>query len=372
MAGGGKQTTTSELKLPEWLSKGAEDTFGKAQIAAEQNPIRAYVGQIAPGSNANLDSASAVARDGQGAGMGDLNAARRLTAMASMGSTPRVSSEDWNGGAAARYMNPYQDAVQGRTLDEMARRNRGEVASIGDAARGSRAFGGTRHAVLEAETRSGQNRNMLDFLAESNQAGYNDAYGRFATDRSSRQGAEATNASLTQGDFMRMMQGGGQMAGIGTTAAGMRSSSIEDLLRTGGVQQNTERGQMDAEYDEFLRMQDAPMQRYMQLMGMLSGAPSDRSETSTSRRSNSALNTILGVGTAAASIFSDRRLKRRVVRIGQLAGLPLYSYRYLWSNSPQMGFMADEVAKVMPQAVRRIFGFDTVDYGMVLGKEATS
>jgi hypothetical protein len=372
MAGGGKQVTNSELRLPEWLNQGAQDTFRGATAAAAANPITQYTGQMAPGSNANLEGASGVARQGQGAGMGDLNAARMLTAGAATGSTPRVSTQDWSGQAAQSYMNPYRDAVQGRTLNEMSRQNQRQIAEVGDSAQGSRAYGGLRHAVLEGETRAGQNRNMMDYLAQSNMQGYDDAYGRFAADRSSRQGAESTNASLTQGDFMRMMQGGGQMAGIGSTAAGLRSSSVDDLLRTGLTEQNTQGGQLDADYQEFLRMQDAPMQRYQQLMGMLSGAPTNRSETSTTRKKNGLLESALGIGSLGVAALSDSRLKRDVRLEGSVGELPLYSYRYAWDKDRSLGFMADDVARIAPEAVSSVFGFNAVDYGKLMGKEAVS
>lgn len=50
--------------------------------------------------------------------------------------------------------------------------------------------------------------------------------------------------------------------------------------------------------------------------------------------------------------FSDRRLKTDIKRVGTLDnGLSVYSYRYLDSDMPQIGLMADEVEKVHPEAV---------------------
>lgn len=72
------------------------------------------------------------------------------------------------------------------------------------------------------------------------------------------------------------------------------------------------------------------------------------------------------VGSAVGGKVSDRRLKREIEPIGELRGLPLYSYKYIWSDEPQIGFMADEVEKVMPEAVGNVGGYKTVDYGMVL------
>jgi hypothetical protein len=62
---------------------------------------------------------------------------------------------------------------------------------------------------------------------------------------------------------------------------------------------------------------------------------------------------------------SDARLKRDIVKVGRLAnGLPLYRYRYLWSDTEFVGVMAQEVALLMPEAVARgDDGYLRVDYG---------
>jgi hypothetical protein len=52
------------------------------------------------------------------------------------------------------------------------------------------------------------------------------------------------------------------------------------------------------------------------------------------------------------------------VKVGRLAsGVPLYRYRYLWSDTEFVGVMAQEVAEVVPEAVARgSDGFLRVDY----------
>lgn len=71
-----------------------------------------------------------------------------------------------------------------------------------------------------------------------------------------------------------------------------------------------------------------------------------------------------GAGSVAAAL-SDRRLKRDVVKVGELAsGLGLYLFRYLWSPVLHLGVMAQEVLKVKPDAVIHLpSGFMAVDYG---------
>lgn len=70
-------------------------------------------------------------------------------------------------------------------------------------------------------------------------------------------------------------------------------------------------------------------------------------------------------GGILSSLFSDRRLKEDIVRVGTLDnGLPVYSYRYKDDVAMQIGLMADEVEQVHPEAVfTHPNGFKMVDYG---------
>ena len=70
---------------------------------------------------------------------------------------------------------------------------------------------------------------------------------------------------------------------------------------------------------------------------------------------------------------SDRAVKENITRIGEHPlGIGLYlfdykpSFRDAWGHGRQFGVMADEVERVMPEAVRmNSDGFRTVDYAML-------
>ena len=66
--------------------------------------------------------------------------------------------------------------------------------------------------------------------------------------------------------------------------------------------------------------------------------------------------------------MSDRRLKKNIVDIGvKLAnGLKLYAFDYVFGGPRQVGVMADEVEKVMPQAVMNVSGYGAVNYTAIL------
>jgi len=75
---------------------------------------------------------------------------------------------------------------------------------------------------------------------------------------------------------------------------------------------------------------------------------------------------LMGLGGAAITKYSDRRLKTNIKKIGEMAnGLALYAYDYIWGEH-DIGVMADEVEKVMPKAVITMQnGFKAVNYTML-------
>ncbi len=63
-------------------------------------------------------------------------------------------------------------------------------------------------------------------------------------------------------------------------------------------------------------------------------------------------------------VVSDIRLKRDIAALSQYAaGINLYRFRYLWSDTVHVGVMAQEVAAARPDAVRQgADGYLRVDY----------
>jgi hypothetical protein len=71
-------------------------------------------------------------------------------------------------------------------------------------------------------------------------------------------------------------------------------------------------------------------------------------------------------GGAGALALSDIRMKENIIRIGTRSdGLNVYSFDYKGGAKGQVGFMAQEVEGVYPEAVKTISGVKHVDYGKV-------
>lgn len=226
-----------------------------------------------------------------------------------------------------------------------------------------------------ANTAAGANADRMQQSGQFNAAAMNDI-GVGNADRAFS--ASQTNATL-QGQMLdRLLASGQQFGNIGTAGSNLSTQDIMNLLKTGGISQDTSQADLDAAYNEFLRMQDAPMDRYRDLASILSGTPRNVSTTSTGstngtqKTSGSMLDTLLGVGQLGVAAFSDRRLKRDVALVDRApSGLGLYRYSYVWDGQdepPRLGVMADEVADLSPHALGPVLhGFQTVDYAKLQG-----
>jgi len=82
---------------------------------------------------------------------------------------------------------------------------------------------------------------------------------------------------------------------------------------------------------------------------------------------NSLMGGLFGLGAAGITKFSDERLKTDIVPLRYDGALPVYSFRYLWDQpgTERVGYMAQDVLKVKPEAVLEIGGFYAVDYGQL-------
>jgi hypothetical protein len=169
-------------------------------------------------------------------------------------------------------------------------------------------------------------------------------------------GAQAGyNGFLQQAGFAPAMR---QMAqattGQGAASGLLRSGTTANRLQTRGTELNSQM------FNNYLSQLSNLSGLGLQAGGLVANA----GQRSTGGRPSTAGSIASAVG-GIASIFSDRRLKRDIVKIGEEAdGLGIYEFRYLTSIKRVVGVMADEIAKLRPHALGpKIEGYATVNYG---------
>lgn len=99
-----------------------------------------------------------------------------------------------------------------------------------------------------------------------------------------------------------------------------------------------------------------------------SGAAKDQFSAAMDKQSakNAATSQALGGAASIAMMFSDRATKvplRCIARDPR--GFGIWEFRYIGERMPRIGVIAQEVRRVMPQAVHNVRGVLRVDYGML-------
>ncbi|WP_203309762.1 tail fiber domain-containing protein [Sphingomonas beigongshangi] len=188
-----------------------------------------------------------------------------------------------------------------------------------------------------------------------------------------------TNASVT--DSVNSAIGSRGLAGGSAQTQLLASQLAKNESNLRYTDYNNERSRMDSAVGNAAGLSSAGNQGIATLLAYLTGTaqlPQSvasqyangvgglwGNSTTTTQSKSPGLSDVVGLGLTAASLFSDRRLKRNVRRVGTRAdGLGIYEYRYLWGGPVRRGVMADEVATIAPHALAApVNGFARVDYG---------
>ena len=263
-------TTTTIGGIPEWMEDYAKKTMASGQQLAE-TPYSAYGGQQLAGftapqtQSANLVQSNVgagqaaltgsvglvgeqakyarqgiaqagagtplfgqgVQMTGQGAGLTNeaATAARGApsqfnTMMPGLAAQYQSSAQGYNPKSVDAFMNPYQDAVTNKGLEDIRKQGSIGLNQIGANAVSGGAFGGSRHGLVESEHRNNMMDQQRDFINQSNMQNY----------------GQAQNASLQNFQNQMARQAGATQGiqGLAQAGAGLQSNAATQLGQLGG------------------------------------------------------------------------------------------------------------------------------------------
>jgi hypothetical protein len=146
------------------------------------------------------------------------------------------------------------------------------------------------------------------------------------------------------------------VTGQGAAAGLLNSGSTTKALQTRGAEIN------QGFFNNYLQQLAGLSGLGLQAGGLVANTGQKSTGTGASPSTAGSIASTIG---GIASIFSDRRLKHAIRKVGEYAdGLGIYIYSYLGSNERIKGVMADEVAKLRPWALGpKVGSFQTVNYG---------
>lgn len=211
--------------------------------------------------------------------------------------------------------------------------------------------GGVMSQIRTQAGEAGQFGSSRQGIAEGIAAG---RYANAASDAAAKVATEGYNKGLDT--FSRTLAFAPQSIQAGMLPA--------DVLGAVGLQNEMYQSEL-ANYEAAARMWGlnapwAPLQNYASIV--FGGA--NPSTTSSMNQSTSPLQVLGALGSLGSMFFSDRRLKEEIKLVGKdkRTGLNLYEFKYKFWPDKFIGVMADEVQKVMPEAVAKLGKYLGVDY----------
>ena len=309
------------------------------------------------------------------AGLGSLGLAGQDAALG-QGQTAQNFQNQMGG-----YMNPYIQQSLAPQL-QLANQQYGIAGQQQQgAATQSNAFGGSREALMSGLNQQNQMLAQNQLISQ----GYNTAFGAAQNQYNQDAGYKLqANQAAMQG-LGQVGQLGGQMAGIGGQQLQAQQGIIAAQSQAGGQQQQQQQNILNQDIQNYATAQQYPQQQLSFMNAMLRGLPTQQSTTNGYQAAPSTLNQITGLGIAGLGAYnafgggaaagSDINLKENVVLLWRADnGMGIYEFEYkpefkdhaLCGRGKFIGYMAQEVEKVMPEAVLIMDnGYKAVNYDMV-------
>lgn len=205
----------------------------------------------------------------------------------------------------------------------------------------------------------GVNPNSARFVALQQQSNFANAAARAGAMTSARQQADALGWAK-RADVAGLGRG---LVGASQGAYGLTLNAGNSAANMAPVAGNQLLSGMAAGNSTIGAGQQMKMGGLSQIAGLQS---SNYSAQLANQNSGSFMGDLGAIAGAGAMLWSDRRLKRSIERIGtHPLGIGIYSFEYIWGGGPQIGVMADEVVQVLPGAVTTIGGYSAVNYGVL-------
>lgn len=396
-SGGGSSTVTQVQQIPQYQQDMSQHNEQIAQSIAAM-PYPTYDAQLiagfSPQQQAGMDQAATAATSYQPG----LTAATNTTNSAPGSYAPfgaaaagmaAGSTSPWTAATAQQYMSPYAAAALAPQQQALALQQMNNQKGIDRQATQAGAFGDARQGVESSLNNFYGNLASNDLMSQGMNSAYSTGLQAFQTGQQQQlNAANALNNVGTTAANVNLATGQQQLANA-TAQQNLGLTGANANYNAGTQQQQLSQEQLTQAYNNFMNQTNWPIAMLNLQMSALANSPYTNTNYTTLAPSNASaqnlgafaslaggLGSLFGGGSSgggsgvfSGSTYSDRRLKQKVVRIGKLvrSNLPLYTFEYIGDATKRIGVMADEVAKVMPDAVviDNHSGFMKVDYGMV-------
>ena len=293
--GGGEKSTGT---LPWWVKNAHKTLVGNAEDFAygDRGAYTPYPDQRIAGLEGQQIAANTAREDmfNRGDVAGQFAADQYGLASGLNSQIQGVANSEFTNDERLKRMNPYLQGVLDPQLREAEqsfdrRLNQNQADSI---ARGG-SIGSYRVGLEDALLQGERAQTLGDITGKGNFDAYNQALGSFESDRAAKLGG--LNSGIS--NYGNIAAGANT---LGTDSQNREIAMINELYRTGAINQDLKQQEMSMAYGDFKEEQMWPQQQMNWLSGILSGVPNQQlGGTTTSAPQPGIAAQILGLGLGA-------------------------------------------------------------------------
>jgi hypothetical protein len=262
-----------ESNLSNWAGPYVTNMLGQGQALANM-PYQAYMGQLSAGESplqtsafnnaANLQTPSSI-------GTAATNAGAIGTAAQGLKYTPTTTSFD--AAQAQNYMNPYLQASLNPQLDEARRQS--QITQQGNAAKMTQAgaFGGSRQAILDAETQRNLGTNLANITGQGYNTAFNNAQNQFNADQTRKMQESQYGAGFGLQGLQTGLQAAQAQGGLGVQQNQADINNVNAQLGAGLQQRGVESEGIAADKAQFEEARANPYKMVQYQQSLLQGLP---------------------------------------------------------------------------------------------------
>lgn len=284
--------TETETKIPTWLEQGSKQAVELGQKIAERD-YTPFEGERIAGLDSSEQRAYEMASGGAGGYEADLNRSREFA---------EAGGQSFLDADMEAYMNPYVKGALDPAARELREETDRQVALRGQEAGMAGAFGGSRQAIAESETRRGG----LEAISDLYQKGYEKAFesgaAKFSADR---------NVAARASEQFRALGAQGQQ---------QLTQDIQNLMATGGLKRSLKQAGLDFDYQQFTEARDWDITNLQPLLAALSTVP--YGTKTTSKEKTGGLGNAIGVAaTVAGAVMTGGASEMLKAGMGMMGGM---------------------------------------------------
>lgn len=272
-----KESTKQTYTPPSYIQSGAQQAMQIGTRIGNQQ-YEEYGGERVAGLSAN---------EQQGIDMASSTAGASQPYFQQAGALANRGTQQFSDADMSQYMNPYIKNALDPAAREIRQEGAREQNALDDRSSSMDAFGGSRAALMQSESREKTLQSVSDLYGKGYAAAYESGVNIWGDERA------------------RDMQGAGRFMEIGNAVTNANSTDISTLMATGATDRGVQQSMRDFDYQQFIESRDWDFRNLGGVIAALEGTKGsyETTQTTTSEKSGGEFAQMIGLAATILGTF---------------------------------------------------------------------